>query len=104
MDKGGFSDKATFKQRSEGDEGTRHVGIWEETFPGTRTASATAGDRTVLGISVAGAERARGRAIETSQRGGRGPGQLQFGQHFEDFSFYSEQNRDLSSIQSCEVT
>ena len=24
--------------------------------------------------------------------------------HFKDFSFYSEQNRGLSSIQSCEVT
>lgn len=56
MDKGGFSDKVTFEQRSEGDEGTRHVGTWEESFLGTRTASATAGDRTVLGISVAGAE------------------------------------------------
>lgn len=84
----------TFEQRSEGDQGILHVDIWEESFPGTRTASATAGDRTALGIFVAGAERVRGRAVEISQKGGRRPGQLRSGRHFKDFDFYCEGNGD----------
>lgn len=57
-DKDGFIDEMTFEQRSEGDDGTSHGDVWEEVFSGT--ASVKAGDRTGLGVLVAGVERVRG--------------------------------------------
>ena len=49
----GIIDKVTLEQ---GSEGEFPVAVWEQSFPGPRTANAKVRDRTVLGIFVAGAE------------------------------------------------
>lgn len=49
------------------------------------TASAKARDRAVLGIFEAGAERVRGRVVETKSGEGRRLGWLGPGRHFKDF-------------------
>lgn len=60
-----------------------------------RTESANVRDGIVTGIFVAGAERVRGRVIETKSGEGR---RLGPGRHFKDFGFFCEQDRDPAAL------